>query len=120
MLTRSQVARRLGKSIATVRRIEGVLLRPVQDAHGVHRFDADEVDALAEDIVQGTVSLWAELQGDNDSDDGSPGLLQRRCADAEAKAAKLQRENAALREFALKLCSSDEFRRQVRATMQVR
>ena len=47
MLTRSQVARRLGKSIATVRRMEGFDLNPWTDERGVNRFDADEVDAVA-------------------------------------------------------------------------
>jgi hypothetical protein len=45
MLTRSQVARRLGKSIATVRRMEGSELHPWKDDAGVHRFDPDEVDS---------------------------------------------------------------------------
>lgn len=49
MLTRSQVAHRLGKSIATVRRMEGELLFPVVDGQGVHRFDAEEVELLGEE-----------------------------------------------------------------------
>jgi hypothetical protein len=61
-VTRKQVAARLGKSIATVRRIEGVLLHPVRNARGVHRFDPDEVEDLAEDIQNGTVRLVRELQ----------------------------------------------------------
>lgn len=47
MLTRSQVAKRLGKSIATVRRLEGSRLHPTRDREGVYRFDRDEVSALA-------------------------------------------------------------------------
>src|SRR5688572_29571556 len=47
MLTRAQVARRLGKSIATVRRLEGESLHPLQDEAGVYRFDAAQVDRLA-------------------------------------------------------------------------
>lgn len=47
MLTRAGVAKRLGKSIATVRRIEGVELHPTSDERGVHHFDPDEVDAVA-------------------------------------------------------------------------
>lgn len=47
MLTRSGVAKRLGKSIATVRRMEGVELHPVVDARGVHRFNPDEVERVA-------------------------------------------------------------------------
>jgi hypothetical protein len=47
MLTRAQVARRLGKSIATVRRLEGSQLHPRRDASGVFRFDEAEVSRLA-------------------------------------------------------------------------
>lgn len=47
MLTRSGVAKRLGKSIATVRRMENVELHPVRDARGVLRFAEDEVDRVA-------------------------------------------------------------------------
>ncbi|MGC4088728.1 MAG: hypothetical protein QM756_12685 [Polyangiaceae bacterium] len=53
MLTRSQVAGRLGKSIATVRRLEHVYLHPRRDAHGVHRFDPDEVERLATSLAHG-------------------------------------------------------------------
>jgi hypothetical protein len=61
-MTRQQVAKRLGKSLATVRRLEGGRLNPSQDARGVHRFDPDEVEALALDIETGRVALWQELQ----------------------------------------------------------
>jgi len=37
----------LGKSIASVRRMEGVELHPVRDERGVHRFDPVEVDQVA-------------------------------------------------------------------------
>lgn len=47
MLTRGQVAKRLGKSIATVRRLEGRGLHPERDASGVLRFDTKEVELLA-------------------------------------------------------------------------
>lgn len=47
MLTRAQVAARLGKSIATIRRMEGRELHPRRDAHGVHRFCPKEVAAIA-------------------------------------------------------------------------
>ncbi|MEO6599518.1 MAG: hypothetical protein ABIQ16_06565 [Polyangiaceae bacterium] len=56
-MTRKQVASRLGKSVATVRRIEGVLLYPTRDARGVHRFDVSEVDALARRVKNGSVQL---------------------------------------------------------------
>jgi hypothetical protein len=47
-LTRTQVARRLGKSVATVRRLEGCVLFPSLDWRGVHRFDDWEVEQLRE------------------------------------------------------------------------
>src|SRR5689334_12598155 len=45
-LTRTQVARRLSKSVATVRRLEGHLLHPRRDWRGVYRFDSYEVEQL--------------------------------------------------------------------------
>jgi hypothetical protein len=49
-LTRSQVARRIDRSLSTVRRLEFVKLHAVADENGVFRFDADEVDALAREL----------------------------------------------------------------------
>ena len=49
MLTRSQVAKRLGKSIATIRRMEGTELFPTRDARGVYRFDPKEVDQVLQE-----------------------------------------------------------------------
>jgi hypothetical protein len=48
MLTRSGVAKRLGKSIATVRRMEAEELHPVRDACGVLQFSEEEVERLAQ------------------------------------------------------------------------
>lgn len=42
-LTRAEVARTLGCSIPTVRRMEGTALHPIEDADGVHRFAPIEV-----------------------------------------------------------------------------
>jgi transposase-like protein len=47
LLTRRAVARRLGKSVAAIRAIEGALLHPSQGPNGVRLFDADEVERLA-------------------------------------------------------------------------
>jgi len=47
MLTRAGVAKRLGKSIATVRRMEGVELHPSVDTRGVRRFNPEEVERIA-------------------------------------------------------------------------
>ncbi len=46
-LTRAQVARRIGRSISTVRKLEGTLLHPERDSRGVHRFRSEEVEKLA-------------------------------------------------------------------------
>jgi fructose-1,6-bisphosphatase/sedoheptulose 1,7-bisphosphatase-like protein len=92
-MTRGQVARRLGKSLATVRRLEGVLLHPQRDARGVHHFDANEVDALADRIADGDVTVWQQLRG-NDGDVEFPlghGACPR-CSEAEAKTEALQNE----------------------------
>lgn len=61
-MTRKQVARKLGKSIATVRALEGVHLHPVEDDRGVWRFDPEEVERVAGDIQSGRLSLWETLQ----------------------------------------------------------
>lgn len=47
LLSRTQVAERIGASVATVRRYEGTLLHPLVDKDGTHRFDPKEVTALA-------------------------------------------------------------------------
>ena len=46
-LTRSQVARRLGKSVATVRRLERSVLQPKRGRAGTWLFDPDAVERLA-------------------------------------------------------------------------
>lgn len=99
MLTRSQVARRIGRSLATVRRLEGKELHPRPDARGVNRFDSKEVDELAERLMEtGSVpglrdggpensesDYWQDAQGIRkltaDVDD-----LQRQLSHAERKA----------------------------------
>ncbi len=52
MLTRGQVAKRLGKSVATVRRMEGTRLHPTISERGVRYFEEDEVDAVAAQIQE--------------------------------------------------------------------
>lgn len=59
MLTRAAVAKRLGKSIATVRRLEGRALHPTVDDNGVHRFSHEEVQDLAQRVRDGLVPLAA-------------------------------------------------------------
>src|SRR5579871_6249505 len=118
MLTRSQVARRLQKSVASIRRVEGVLLHPVRDGRGVHRFRVDEVEALAERLLRGEVTLWAGMEranDDNDAPDPQAAKLRRLWIAAEAKASRLARQNAALAKIALELCSSPRLRNRVLA-----
>ena len=64
MMTRQQVATRLGKSLATVRRIEGVLLHPTTDSRGVHHFDPEEVEVLARSAERGKLPLSAAVGAD--------------------------------------------------------
>ena len=66
MLTRSQVAKRLRRSIATVRRMEGHELHPQKDERGVHRFDAEEVAEVARGRVHARPT---EGRASDDSDE---------------------------------------------------
>jgi len=49
-MTRSEVAKAIGRSIATVRRMEGNELNLDVDWKGVHWFDEEEVEAVAEQL----------------------------------------------------------------------
>lgn len=49
-LTRDDVAKRLGVSISTVRRLEGTRLHPSIDDKSVRRFKASDVDRLAKEL----------------------------------------------------------------------
>lgn len=51
-MTRAEVAKRIGRSIATVRRMEGKELHPSVDWNGVHLFDPDEVEAVAQELKE--------------------------------------------------------------------
>jgi hypothetical protein len=104
VLTRSEVAKRLKKSRATVRRLEGVELFPRVDASGVHRFNSNEVDAVARRLRAGEVTAargnW--LYGQREPH-------RKRSAERAANSpleAKLLRENATLR---AKLVEFEEF-----------
>lgn len=62
-LTRAEVARQLGKSIATVRRLEYRVLFPSRDARGILRFEESEVDRARRDPASLRVfgrSQWFE------------------------------------------------------------
>ena len=47
-LKRREVAARMRKSIATVRRLEGHVLHPQRDARGTYWFDSEDVERLRE------------------------------------------------------------------------
>jgi DNA-binding transcriptional MerR regulator len=49
-LTRDEVAKRLGVSISTVRRLEGARLHPLIDDKSVRRFKASDVERLAKEL----------------------------------------------------------------------
>ena len=49
-LTRDDVAKRLGVSISTVRRLEGTRLHPLIDGKSVRRFKASDVERLAREL----------------------------------------------------------------------
>jgi hypothetical protein len=72
MLTRGQAARLLGRSVATVRRIEGRLLHPTRDARGTHWFHEYDVERLAARIRAGEVRLYEVVS--------SPGFAKLRSA----------------------------------------
>ena len=62
-LTRAEVAKRLGKSIATVRRLEYRVLFPSRDPRGVLRFEESDVERARRDPASLRVfgrSLWFE------------------------------------------------------------
>jgi|GEM_PF-6213731 len=82
-MTRSQVARTLKRSIATVRRMEGNELHPWRDSKGVHRFDAGEVADVAR-------QLRATGRRDPRYDKQLPSfVLLRRLKEAESKVEKV-------------------------------
>src|SRR5262245_59629875 len=119
MLRRSQVARRLGRSVATVRRLEGAVLFPERDRRGIYRFDEGEVADLARRVRNGDVELWREFAATGSSDwrgwlgkrDGSVRRqsvrletgsteLRKQCTEAEQRVRSLTAENDRLRELA--------------------
>lgn len=104
VLTRSAVAKRLERSRATVRRLEGVELFPRVDASGVHRFNLNEVDAVARRLRAGeaTAARGKWLYGQEEPP-------RKRRAERAANSpleANLLRENATLR---AKLVEFQEF-----------
>lgn len=103
-VTRSEVAKRLNKSRATVRRLEGVDLFPRVDSCGVHHFNSNEVDAVARRLRSGeaTAARGRWLYGQREP---SRKRYDERAANTPLEA-KLLRENATLR---AKLVEFEEF-----------
>lgn len=90
-MTRREVAKRLGKSVAAVRRLEGVHLHPARDARGVHHFDEDDVEALAHRVSSGEVSIWREIAPTSDfGADSTPNSKCEHCSIAEDELAGLR------------------------------
>lgn len=97
-MTRKQVAQRLGKSIATVRRLEGVLLHPMLDARGKARFDDAEVEQLVGAMERGEVTLWQHMRGKSEplegiaEDDADQAPECVGCVERDQQLAHLKRE----------------------------
>jgi hypothetical protein len=104
MMTRGQVAKRIGKSIATVRRLEGSKLHPTRDANGFLRFDPNEVDRVARALRQPRrrplpSSFLPDASLDDDREDPEDIAHRARMmkAEAEAEAAAQERRMARFR-----------------------
>ena len=83
MLTRGQVAKRIGRSIATVRRMEGHQLHPVRDDRGVLQFRPEEVErVLRRPKVPARRSPWLD------------GVTAERATEFDDEAAAAQPEGA--------------------------
>jgi hypothetical protein len=96
MLTRSHVAQRLGKSIATVRRLQqGGELSSRRDRRGVHLFDEGEVAELVERYSRGERISAARGESLSSSRIRKGPAPSRAPEDAEI--AELRRENTELR-----------------------
>jgi hypothetical protein len=105
MMTRTDVARKLRKSVATVRRWEGVELHPTVDANGVHLFDEAEVEALAKRLYGGSSNSGSEPPRSYPMSPWLKGELRLR-AEEDAE----EREHAA--RLALQEAELETFRRQ--------
>src|SRR5437762_382841 len=106
MMTRGQVARRLGKSVATVRRMEGSQLHPRRDAGGVLRFNPAEVERVARAMRQGNLSTLSSASFRTDGFESDDEILdpeeiehreRMKRADAESNAAAEMRRAERLR-----------------------
>jgi hypothetical protein len=87
----------LGKSVATVRRLEGVLLHPVEDAKGVWRFEPDEVEQLVAGVRSGRVNLWEAMNAPDLPGLGNAEESCQRCAELQGRLDSLESAMASLR-----------------------
>ncbi len=98
MLTRAQVAERIGKSIATVRRLQhGGELNSRQDWRGVHLFDEWEVAELVERYSSGERITAARGESISPRRARVGGGARRVGDGDDTEVADLRRENAELR-----------------------
>jgi DNA-binding transcriptional MerR regulator len=97
-LTRSQVARRLGRSISTVRALEAQgVLSPGRGPRGQRLFEVEEVDeVLAQAAVTGRTLPWLEALYANDSPEPAAQMRQDLIA-ARCQIAALEGNGEALR-----------------------
>ena len=99
MLTRGQVAQRLGKSVATVRRLQhGGELNSRRDWRGVHLFDEREVEELVERYSSGEGIAAARSASISTSRIRIRGVPSGVGDQEDAEIVDLRRENAELRE----------------------
>lgn len=91
-MTRAEVAKALGRSISTVRRMEGKELNPFCDSFGVHQFDPDEVENLAEDLQR------HGRRQDQYAEEYPAFILESQLQSVRSDNEKLQKENARLQE----------------------
>jgi hypothetical protein len=98
MLTRAQVAERIGKSVATVRRLQdGGELNAHRDSRGVHRFDEREVAELVERYSNGERISAARSETISTRRSRVDGVPSRLGGGDAAEIVDLRRENAELR-----------------------
>jgi hypothetical protein len=98
MLTRAQVAERIGKSIATVRRLQdGGELSSRRDWRGVHLFDEWEVAKLVERYSSGERIPVARGESISTSRVRAGGSASRVGDRDDTEVVDLRRENAELR-----------------------
>lgn len=93
-MTRKQVAQRLGKSLATVRRMEGVLLHPTQDSKGVNHFDVREVEHVAREVGNGHLVVHRELRTAGSEASAPHDDLDKKCENCAALQQQLEEQRS--------------------------